>query len=85
MFINTGVRMLTRKFMLLLPLVLLQVSVGTEQKQGELNVALTYNDHVQRLLVGIIEGRNLKASIPGMDTCAAGRWRPQLMSRVRRQ
>jgi hypothetical protein len=52
-----------------------QVTVGHEQKQGELYVALTYNDHVQRLLVGIIEGRNVKASAPGVDTCTAGRWR----------
>lgn len=52
-------------------IVLQGMAVGgaSEEKQGELNLALTYNDHVQRLLVGIIEGRNIKA---GTDSGSAG-------------
>jgi len=39
----------------------LQVSCAVEPS-GELNVGLCYNDHTQRLIVSVVEARNLKAA-----------------------
>jgi len=35
--------------------------VAAAELSGELNVGLCYNDHTQRLVVSIVEARNLKA------------------------
>jgi len=47
--------------------------VAAVEPSGELNVGLCYNNHTQRLIVSIVEARNLKAasfenSSPGVAT-----------------
>jgi len=36
--------------------------VTAVEPSGELNVGLCYNDHTQRLIVSVVEARNLKAA-----------------------
>jgi len=40
------------------------------EPSGELNVGLCYNDHTQRLIVSIVEARNLKAA--SLDNSSSG-------------
>ena len=40
------------------------------EPSGELNVGLCYNDHTQRLVVSIVEARNLKAA--SIDNSSSG-------------
>jgi len=47
--------------------------VTAVEPSGELNVGLCYNDHTQRLIVSVVEARNLKAASldnysPGIST-----------------
>jgi len=48
----------------------LPVQVSAVEPSGELNVGLCYNDHTQRLVVSIVEARNLKA--PATDNSSSG-------------
>jgi len=38
------------------------VQVSAVEQSGEMNVGLCYNDHTQRLIVSVVETRNLRAA-----------------------
>ena len=49
------------------------VQVGVVEPSGELNVGLCYNKDTQRLIVSVVEARNLKvAAAAALDNASPG-------------